>query len=442
MLVVPVLMIVGVLYTGHKTHRQWRVAKKAQSEPFVPETTPEAEHPCLQQAKQQMILSAGSLGLASAGNVLHWAILGWMSLPITLYIFMPVYKQAFVTVRQHQRLNEQVLTAARLTVCSVMGYTVIAALDANLYSLSHWLVIQDQQTVHRRLRHRFKKKAQPLLALLEQAAQQPTTSQQYGEKSGLIVAPWMLAIFGGSTPLLGVNRGAAFLTTFFGAHMRHLGPYTTRRLVYESLQQQVLVTHPQTFERMTRVDTLVLDCRMAESSIQTDNLGSTLNALRQWAQEQQRPLQIHVWGQAVAEHQPLLPLVETWCEPASGLDHEWITQQQQAGHTVCYLSLTEAEPVKFKGADLTVQFMPQAIPVIIQPCAGEIWLLQTDMQALPAVFRLADRFVNRQWLNLVVPIGVDVIDISTTLLLDFGLVYSVGFTYSGLLLGMIMTQRT
>ena len=69
--------------------------------------------------------------------------------------------------------------------------------------------------MHRRLRHRFKKKAQPLLALLEQAAQQPTTSQQYGEKSGLIVAPWMLAIFGGSTPLLGVNRGRCFSDYLF-----------------------------------------------------------------------------------------------------------------------------------------------------------------------------------------------------------------------------------
>jgi hypothetical protein len=70
----------------------------------------------------------------------------------------------------------------------------------------------------------------------------------------------------------------------------------------------------------------------------------------------------------------------------------------------------------------------------------DAFLLGTDLQAVSQLFALSAAFGERQRFNLIAPMGVDVVDISTTLLLDFGLVYSVMFTYVGLLVGMGRTH--
>jgi hypothetical protein len=59
------------------------------------------------------------------------------------------------------------------------------------------------------------------------------------------------------------------------------------------------------------------------------------------------------------------------------------------------------------------------------------------LQALARFFELAATFTAKQSFNLLAPIGLDLVDIATTLFLHWDLIYSVMFTYSGLLLGAV-----
>jgi len=64
-----------------------------------------------------------------------------------------------------------------------------------------------------------------------------------------------------------------------------------------------------------------------------------------------------------------------------------------------------------------------------------VLLLDNDLARLTHFFYLANAFALKQGFNLLAPIGLDFVDLGTTLILHFGLGYSVLFNYSGLLLG-------
>ena len=72
-------------------------------------------------------------------------------------------------------------------------------------------------------------------------------------------------------------------------------------------------------------------------------------------------------------------------------------------------------------------------PSDLSETQAHIVLLDPRMRGLPGVFELARLFTAKQSFNLLAPIGVDLIDISTTVFLHFGLVYSVLLSYTGLL---------
>lgn len=69
--------------------------------------------------------------------------------------------------------------------------------------------------------------------------------------------------------------------------------------------------------------------------------------------------------------------------------------------------------------------------------AAQVVLLNRELQALVRLFELAAAFTAKQRFNLMTPIGLDLADLATTLFLHWDLVYSVMFTYSGLLLGAV-----
>lgn len=66
---------------------------------------------------------------------------------------------------------------------------------------------------------------------------------------------------------------------------------------------------------------------------------------------------------------------------------------------------------------------------------AQVVLLDQDLQQLPRFFELAAAFGVKQGFSLVAPIGLDLVDLATTIFIHFGLVYSILFNYTGLWLG-------
>lgn len=108
MIWLPVLVAGGVLYAGSKalpsfdqSVKTWfgRKRAKARAADGV-------------QAERELVVSAVSLGVAAAGGLLKLPILGWLSVPVTVYLLAPVLREAGQVVLQERRVNDQVLTGA------------------------------------------------------------------------------------------------------------------------------------------------------------------------------------------------------------------------------------------------------------------------------------------------------------------------------------------
>lgn len=418
MIWLPVLMTGGVLYAGGKALQRVKKPTWFARQPAATD---------VQQADRELVVSAASLGVAAAGGLLALPVLGWLSLPVSLYLLVPVIREAGQVVGKEHRVNDQVLTTARLGVCVVMGYTFIAALDAGLHTLTHRMQVRNEAAWRQALRQRFGKDAQPLVAWLEQTSQRPTATQQLGERMGSRAAPLMLVTCVLSTPILGINRSAAFLTTFFGSHLRKLGPYTAREFMRHALEQDILLTHPQLLDQAHKVDTVVFDGRILHDTVVCGQFGGIVRTLRQ----QQRA--VYVFADAddgVCQAAQLDGCFQALdAAGRAGFVRQW----QAEGKTVAYIGSGDDDLPVIQAANLAILHRHR---VLTEGHIPHILLPRADLLPVLTVFALADTFASRQQFNLLAPIGVDMVDISTTLLLDFGLVYSVMFTYTGLMLGM------
>jgi hypothetical protein len=74
--------------------------------------------------------------------------------------------------------------------------------------------------------------------------------------------------------------------------------------------------------------------------------------------------------------------------------------------------------------------------------AAQVVLLDKDLSQLERFFELAAAFMVKQGFNLLMPIGFDLVDIATTLLIHFGIVYSVLLNFAGLLLSASQAHPT
>jgi cation transport ATPase len=272
---------------------------------------------------------------------------------------------------------------------------------------------------------------------LERAALGTTAIQRLGERSGDHMASWMLAAFVLSTPWLGVNRAAAFLTTSFGGQLRQLSPHTNRQAIGYAARHGILVREARALERAFLVNTLVFDARVLSASAVRAQAEGLVHALRQrpWpaARLLARPFAVHVLADSDGEGRRLqaeLGLDDYFVEPSAAGRATLIQNLQLGGRCVCYVGAGEGDEAAMRTALLAVAHRPHGL---LGDTPAAIVLTGEDLLGLPGLFDLAAAFTARQGNNLSTPIGMDLIDISTTLFLHFGLIYSVLLSHAGLL---------
>ncbi len=276
-------------------------------------------------------------------------------------------------------------------------------------------------------------------ALLQAVARKSWT-QQMGETSADRMAPRMLIAFGLALPLLGANQAAAFLTTSFGAHLRNLGPYTVRNFLIPAAQQGILIKDARALEKANLVNTLLFDAGVLNDPAVRAQARRLIEELRQrpWLMQGVTPHRFaaHVLVTSGEEEMARelvaeLGLDDYFAEPSTSDRAVLIERLQQGGRFVCYVGTGHEDDLVMEKA--TVAIAHRRLTTLTTN-AAQVVLLDKDLGQLGRFFDLAAAFIMKQGFNLLAPVGVDLVDIATTVFIHFGLVYSVLFNYMGLLL--------
>lgn len=535
-MILEALVMGGTIYAGVQAYQQLLTKpRRAWLQDYLPHrrglpTKVElaAPLPALQKANQDLALSTASLGLTVTAVIAMNPTLSLASVPLMLYVFIPTYRAAYQTLTQERRINNAVLDATRMTVCVVMGYTFIGALNSWLQAFSQRVSVQAESDLQQTLTQLLGEEAKALwiyakgteleklltevkagdvvavgpgdtvpaaglvlygaakvdqrLALgdarlvtkqvgervvaastvqsgqlyiqleetpppplaqqirrvLEQTPTAKTYTQQLGERGADHMAPRMMAAFALTLPFLGVNHAAAFLCTGFGAHTRTLGPLTVRRFVTQAAAAGVLVKNPRALEVGNLVNTVIIDSHLLATPALQAQAKTVIHTLRQrpWLMEGVAPHRFAVYLMADNEDAARRLVGELGCddyllEPTMSGRAALVERLQTAGRTICYVGQGVADAVVMEKATLAIALHGVAT---IATTPAQVLLLDNDLRHLAHFFTLATAFGAKQGVNLLLPIGLDVVDLGTTLILHFGLVYSVLFNYSGLLL--------
>lgn len=540
-MLIEALLVGGTLYAGARTYRQlkasgrltWRRRRLAQpsSAALAALFDATAPSPALQQANQSLALSSASLGLATAGLFWMGPVLSVISILPMIYVFIPTFQAAWRTLVKERRINNPVLDAVRISVCVVMGYSFVAALNACLQAISQRHFAQAEADFRRRLRELFgteqtmvwcfvdgaevqiplaeapvgaivavaageiipitgvivygnatlnqhfvtgeagmvrKQRGEHVVAgamlqegriyvqveqtgqlpitsvvrrTLERSLEQKTVVQQMGETSADRMAPRMLLTFALTLPLMGAYHATAFLTTGFGAHLRTLGPYTVRNFLIPAAEQGIVIKDARALEWVNRVNTVLIDGRVLADPLALTQAKTAIYQLHQ------RPLLIR---QFAAQRFAVYVLVETGAEAAGaklvaelGLDDYFaetlpsaratlVERLQLGGRMICYVGSGRDDNQVMEKAHVAIAWRSVAA---LTSGGAHVVLMDNDLRQLVRFFEMSTAFAARQGFSLLTPIGLDIADIATTVIVHLGLGYSILFNYAGLWLG-------
>ncbi|MEM7130903.1 MAG: hypothetical protein AAF702_31570 [Chloroflexota bacterium] len=276
---------------------------------------------------------------------------------------------------------------------------------------------------------------------LQQSASNWTFAQQLGERSGDSMAPFSLLAFFLTLPVWGANRAAAFLTTSFGIQMRTLGPYLRHNFVDLAARQQILVRDARGLEMANLVNTIIINAETVVDPAHHKDIKEMLYQLRQhpWPMKQtsSQPFAIYLLatgaktGTKAQEVQALaaeLGFDDYFVEPLSLQKAALIERLQSSGRFVCYVGNGVEEAIVMEKAFVTVSC--QGASTITKDTA-QIVLLTPHPGKLDRLFVLATQFAAKEGSSILWPFVMDIVDISTTVFMHLGLVYSLLMNYSG-----------
>jgi cation transport ATPase len=155
MFVFQALFLGSLVYAGGRLAAFRRSAKAAQPQAAAILETPPLKSKNLLEAMPDregsgLRVSSAALGLSVAGAVLCAPLFSLASLPATFFVFAPTFGQAWRSLGQ-RRLDTHVIEAARVAVCTAMGYTVVASVDALFHSLSQRALCRSREQLRETL---------------------------------------------------------------------------------------------------------------------------------------------------------------------------------------------------------------------------------------------------------------------------------------------------
>jgi cation transport ATPase len=282
--------------------------------------------------------------------------------------------------------------------------------------------------------------------VLAASAQHKSWTQRIGEAGAAGSAPGLLAIFALTLPLLGAERATAFLTLGFGDQLRLLGPHLVRQVIDQAAREGILIKDVRALEAATLVNTLVFDGRVLTNPTVRSQARQTIQALRKRTWLTTR-LARHAFAAYVLLDEGDATTAQLLVAEL-GLDDYFlaagttartglIEQLQLGGRFVCYIGTGEHDDAVMDKATMTVAH--RSLATLEHTHAG-IVLLDNDLGGLEQIFTLAATFTAKQGFNLITPIGLDLVNLSTSVLFHFGLTASLLFSYTGLLLGIAVAR--
>ncbi|MGB1249027.1 MAG: hypothetical protein ACPG8W_00225 [Candidatus Promineifilaceae bacterium] len=400
-----------------------------------------------EQTDQRLLLSSLSLGMTATAFVVPSASgLAVMSLPLSLAVFAPTLQDAYQTLREERRINNDVLTATRLGLCTVMHFYGIAALDAFLQSVSRKLHMQSEQDWEATRQSIISQLAtdevteQRLASWFTHSVETQSAVQTRGALQADRFAPYMFASFFATLPFYDAGRAGAFLMTSFGAHTNMLSPTTVRDFVNQAAHHSILVRDARALESAETCDLLIINTDLLAKHTARSNFSLALKALRQ-----QHP-DLLVIAISHKQNTPARAILhrtvglDEWICVASQADQvDTLQTFQRQGRHVCYIGDGITDQALLSAAHLSIAINPQTMES--DNPAHIILLGQDPFTRLDHLFTLASQFNHRQAFNFKAPIVFDVLDITTTIVIHFGLFYSVLFNYSGLLLSTLNARE-
>jgi hypothetical protein len=247
----------------------------------------------------------------------------------------------------------------------------------------------------------------------------------------------MLGAFALSLPLLGPNRAAVFLTTRFGAHMRQLGPHAALKAIDCGARHKIFIRDIGALEHANGINGIVFEAEVLDHPAARRELQNVIEALRRrrWplAEAMAKPFALYGLAEDEATGQRLAAewrLDDYFVEPFEWGRTRLIRNLQQGGRSLCYVGAPRAEATAMKAATLAVAHCPDGLTA---DTPAQIVLGDKNLTGLVGLFELAAAFEVRQGVNLVTPFGVDLLDVSTTVFLNFSLFFSVVMSHAGLL---------
>ena len=114
-----------------------------------PSDAPEAENP-EREINHYLAVSSVNLTVAAAGALL-FSPLTLLSIPLTIYTFVPLFKQAYHSLAEERRLRAVVLDAVAIIGTFLARFFVASALTSTLYFVSRKLLSRTEDRSRRKL---------------------------------------------------------------------------------------------------------------------------------------------------------------------------------------------------------------------------------------------------------------------------------------------------
>ncbi|MBV7327843.1 hypothetical protein KFU94_06200 [Chloroflexi bacterium TSY] len=280
---------------------------------------------------------------------------------------------------------------------------------------------------------------------LQKTVQTQTLIQQAGEQSGKRIAPYTFILFAASLPFRSANQAIAFLSPGFGAQMSALGPHILYNFVDLAARQGIFIKDGRVLEIANLINTIVVDAQALADPPTRVQAKEIFQKLRQryWPIHDAIPHEFAIYLISDGDEATTQKLAaelgvdDYFVEPLTVAKATLLESLQMGGRFICYVGngVTDAPVMEKALISIAIQNTEA-----IETNAAQIILVDRDLGQLDQVFELATQFGNKQGFNILWPLMMDLIDIGTTAFTNLGIVYSLLFSYSGMLVSAINTR--